>query len=252
MEKKYFYFDNESSKLVAFKPTRVYLTYNKDLGDWQITNLFGKKSNGDAIEIEAGAKLYNSVEEYKAHKSSHFNVNDAFGLFAFHKVYGGNHFATTLYYGAGIEINATNYTICVDVENDEYFFVELQGVPMFYTNRDICLFANPLVVDDENGETTIPAERDKYLLTDEQKKAIEEVRKAIESAGKVGLEIAMDMEGDKVIAFDSNKLRYQYTGDAEGDAIDMTDYVWKDKDIIAEICGFGRIYEEDHMYKREN
>lgn len=249
MEKKYYY--ESEGKLVAFKPTRVYLAFNKDLGDWQITNLFGKKSNGDAIEIDAGAKLYDSVEDYKARKTSNFDANDAYALFRSHKIFEG-YKSNTLYYGAGIEIDATNYTICVDVENDEYFFVELQGVPMFYIHRDICAFANPLVVDDENGETTIPAERDKYLLTDEQKKAIENVRKAIESAGKVGLEIAMDMEGDKVIAFDSNKLRYQYTGDAEGDAIDMTDYVWKDKDIIAEICGFGRIYEEDHMYKREN
>lgn len=246
MEKKY-YFESEG-KLVAFKPTKVYLAYDKNVDDWQMTNLFGKKSNGDTIEVSAGTKLYKSVEEYKERKETLFSVYDAYALFRSHKIF-ERYRSNILYYGAGIEINATDYTICVDVENDEYFFVELPNVPMFYTNRDACLFASPLVVDDEDGETIIPAERDKYLLTDEQKKAIENVRKAIESAGKVGLEIAMDIEGDRVIAFDSNKLGYQYTGDAEEGAIDMTDYVWEDKEIIADICGFGRIHEEDHMYK---
>lgn len=245
MEKKYYY--ESEGKLVAFKPTKVYLAYDKNVDDWQMTNLFGKKSNGDTIEVGAGTKLYNSVEKYKERKETLLSVNDAYALFRSHKIF-ENRKSNILYYGTGIEINATNYTICVDVENDEYFFVELPNVPMFYTNRDACLFASPLVVDDEDGETIIPAERDKYLFTDEQKKAIEKVQLALANAEKLGLTIEYDYEDGRLIAFRKDRLYSSYDGEDE----EMTDKVWDDKEIISRVFSLDCCYEDNKFYKVNN
>lgn len=106
--------------------------------------------------------------------------------------------------------------------------IEYVGKWQFFRSREHALmYCDLIIVDGEGNERTEKSAAKKMLLNDEQKKAVQAIKDAIDASKKLGVELLWDRECDDLYAFSKNEIeRYEidckcYNGKDE--RVDYTD-----------------------------
>ena len=99
------------------------------------------------------------------------------------------------------------------------------GKGEYFRDRDTALLYCDLIVVDENGvETTRPSAASLMKLTDEQMAAVEDIKKALEKAKEMGVQIILDTGCCETYAFSTSHIK-KFEVDYDGCGRDgVTDY----------------------------